>query len=337
MSVQPTLQTSVEQTQQPQPVQAPPALVWKTPVNLKNNHRLARTIGWETPKLLTLLSKNKSEHYTTFSIRKKSGKKRYIHNPSSLMRVAQYRILTRILDKLTLPDYIFAFERDKSIPGMADLHIGKRCVISVDIKDFFHSITQAKVKALLQDLGIRSTPATTMSELMTFKSFVPQGALTSPKVSNLIAATTFGPEIKTLCDQKGYTLTIYADDVTISSDGPMEIKETIDALLEIITRHGFRINKQKTKVMTSARRQYVCGVVVNSKRNLPVQERDLLKAQVHNVERNGVAQAALDNGFETPEAFIHHLKGRLNWFKQLNQPKADKLILRLNNALSKLV
>jgi RNA-directed DNA polymerase len=63
----------------------------------------------------------------------------------------------------------------------------------LDIKDFFHTIKQNELLHVISAIGIGALPARTLSELCTFKAFVPQGAITSPKVSNIITARTFGP------------------------------------------------------------------------------------------------------------------------------------------------
>ncbi len=132
------------------------------------------------------------------------------------MRVVQYKILKGILEKVDIPNYIYAFEKGKNIPEMAEIHVGKKVVISVDLKDFFTSIKQYHLLQMFQHLGFGVNPATTLSELCTYKAFVPQGALTSPKLSNLFTSLTFGPLLKEYCDRKGYILSIYADDITIS-------------------------------------------------------------------------------------------------------------------------
>lgn len=249
------------------------------------------------------------------------------------MRAAQYRICSRILNWIDVPDYIYAFERDKSIPKMADKHVGKQVVISMDIKDFFHTIKQRRLLELFQRFGIGEVPARTLSELCTFKAFVPQGALTSPKLSNIIAADSFGPTVKAFCDSKNLTLTIYADDITISSTDPnINITEVILTVTNLVNAAGFRINVRKTKVMRKYHRQYVCGVVVNEKTNLIRKERLRLRAIVHNVKVHGPEHEAQKNQ-TTVDNFINVLRGKINWFKQLNKDKADKLSAELSEAL----
>jgi retron-type reverse transcriptase len=302
---------------------------------IESNLQLSTYLGMKSFKLLTWLGKTKSEHYSIMRIRKKTpGKFRVIHDPDKVMRAVQYRILRKILEQVEVPHYIHAFEKNHSIPAMAAMHVGKRLIISVDIKDFFHSIKQRHLLELFKSLGLGDKPATTLSEICTYKSFVPQGALTSPKLSNLIAARTFGPLIKDYCDQRGFTLSIYADDITISMNSwTDQIPDILSEISRIISGFGFRVNPKKTKVMGRHQRQWVCGVVVNDKTNMLRAERQKLRAMVHNVATNGLEAEAAKNDNVTADQFLSRLQGRLNWFRQLNPSLGQKLIDQLSGAI----
>lgn len=267
---------------------------------------------------------------------------RVLHNPDGLMRAVQYRILSRILEQVEVPDYIYAFEKGKSIPTMAEAHVNKGVVISIDLKDFFGSIKQHHLYDLFTNLGFEASPARTLSELCTYQAFVPQGALTSPKISNLITTYTFGPALKAYCDERGYTLTVYADDVTISCDEDIVKQSGYDAAFEIVSfvsqlvsQFGFRVNRDKTKVMRPFQRQYVCGVVVNNKVNLQKSERNKLRAIVHNVKLNGLSVEAAKTG-STVEQFVNRTMGQLNWFGQLNQEAGVRLKSTFREAVQEL-
>ncbi len=255
------------------------------------------------------------------------------------MRLVQYLILKKILEKFEIPDYIYAFEVGKNIPEMAAKHVGKKVVVSLDIKDFFPSIKQSRLLEIFVSVGVDATAAITLSELCTYKAFVPQGALTSPKVSNIVAARSFGPEIKEYCDQHGYTLTIYADDITISSDDHVDdIAGLLEAITNIVHKHGFRVNRKKTKVMSDRRRQWVCGVVTNVKTNLLKAHRLQLRAIVHNIGKNGIDAEASKSGVPAGK-FVDMIQGKLNWFRQLNPQVGGRLYkkfkdLNLHNSSS---
>lgn len=243
------------------------------------------------------------------------------------MRIAQYQILTRILSKVEMPEYIYAFEKKRSVPMMAAKHVDKDVVISVDLKDYFPSIKQERIVEIFGLLGFGEMAARTLSELCTYKAFVPQGALTSPKLSNIVTGMTFGPILKEYCDSIGVTLTIYADDITVSLNEatPELVAEIQDKIQSTVNSFGFRVNFDKQKVMYRSVRQYVCGVVVNKKTNPIKAERLRLRATVYNVKRNGMTSEAEKSG-RTPAAFYSYMIGRLNWFYQLNPQGASPLI-----------
>lgn len=278
----------------------------------------------------------KSEHYKELKIRKKNGSIRVLHAPDEVMRAAQYQLLKKVLEHIVIPDYVYAFEKEKSIPEMAANHVDKAVVISIDIKDFFHSIKQRLIESILLGLDIGTKPARTISELCTYQSFVPQGGLTSPKIANMVTAATFGPKLSEYCTANNLTLTIYADDVTVSSVSPeIDPWKIITDISAVIMEHGFKVNVEKTKVMRKGARQYVCGVVVNKKVNLWVVERKKLRAIVTNVTRNGVEAEAAKCNMEV-DAFLRHIKGRLNWFRQLNPVQGDRYMQQLQTYLQNL-
>lgn len=314
-------------SQEQQPAQRPqiPPLEWSKEIQIRSNQELSKLLKYSSPKALTWLGMNKSSHYSILSIRKKNGTSRVLHNPDTLLRGAQYHILNGILNNIKVPEYIWAFERNKSIPAMARLHTNKEFVISVDIKDFFTSIKQHYLMEVFTSLGIAEKPARTLSELCTYKSFVPQGALTSPKIANLVTAATFGPIIKAYCDTKPcLTMTIYADDITISStDSTIDVSEILQEVSNAIRCAGFRVNREKTKVMRKKNRQYVCGVVVNKKTNMLKKDRYKLRAIVHNTTKNGIEAEALKSSVESG-IFASHIKGKINWLKQLNPSLGKK-------------
>ena len=247
------------------------------------------------------------------------------------MRAVQFKILKLILEKIEVPEYICAFEIGRSIPAMAAQHVSKAIVVSLDIKDFFPSIKQIHINTVFGHLGFGPIAAVTLSELCTYKSFVPQGALTSPKVSNIVTALTFAPIVKQYCDEMGYALSIYADDLVISSTEKMdglEGRSTVQALIEVVKRaigkYGFKLNKDKVKIMHPYQRQWVCGAVVNRKVNMKRSERNTLRAIVYNTGKNGVDAEAAKNNL-TGSQFTSKIAGKLNWFAQLN-PEAGNVL-----------
>lgn len=281
---------------------------------------------------------NTSKLYNSYRIPKKRNGFRTIYDPNSSLREVQGRILSKVLSHVSIPDYIYAFEKKKSIPLMASNHVGKRLVISVDLHDFFTKITQRMIFQSMEQLGMSKDSARLVSELCTYKFFTPQGALTSPKIANIITSMTFGPEIKEYCDSNDLALTIFADDITISTNtsGNINVSQILKDITSILIKHKFSVNYLKTKVMWGKRsRQYVCGVVVNEKLNLIKKQRSTLRAIVHNICVNGLEAEAAKNDLSAGE-FKSRILGKLNWFGQLNKIQGDKLKSKLNEYLESL-
>jgi RNA-directed DNA polymerase len=243
------------------------------------------------------------------------------------MRTAQILILRKILDKAVVPGYICSFEKGRSIPDMASRHVGKDVVISLDLADFFTSIKQHHLLELFEKLGFTGKAGRTLSELCTYGPFVPQGAITSPKISNLISAMTFGPVLEEYCRQKKAVLTIYADDITVSLHNAtrQDVSEVIQTITRTVRAFGFAVNQDKTKVMWQSKRQYVCGAVVNEKLTVPKVERLRLRGIVHRVKMNGIEDSA-KQAEKTPSEFQSWLTGKLNWYRQLDPVRAEPLI-----------
>lgn len=338
--------------------------------------------------------RNKSSHYTSRKIPKAKGGYREIHVPSKFLKLLQVRLLKNVFNRVDIPEYCWAFEQGKSIPDMASIHVNKNVVVSYDIKDFFPSITQKKIEDIIKVEGIaEGTAARLISEICTYKWFLPQGAVTSPKISNLIAKHTFGPLLKEIADSSGLDMTIYADDITFSEKKGTVIStekrgvyspdipevtarlnelrsthpeygeisaynekcgvsvryntgrrrvteifvptiELTDRVSQILTAEGLVLNWDKIKVMRRNSRQYVCGVVVNDKTNLSKKARLRLRAIVHNVSVNGLdAEAAKFNANGTVEDFVSHMRGMINWYRQLRPDKGGALYTKFEECL----
>ncbi|MEY4603808.1 MAG: hypothetical protein RIT43_1100, partial [Bacteroidota bacterium] len=91
-----------------------------------------------------------SSIYRSFEIRKKDGNKRLIHAPSRGLKNTQ-QVIAQILQCVFEPHKAaYGFTRNKSVVDNARLHTGKRYVFNLDLKDFFPSIEQPRVRKCLE-------------------------------------------------------------------------------------------------------------------------------------------------------------------------------------------
>lgn len=253
-------------------------------------------------------------HYHRFTIPKKSGGRRIISAPKPELRRAQEWVKTHIVDRVPVHEAAYGFIPNRSTVDNANRHLRRAAVIKMDLKDFFPSITFRRVKGLFQSFGYSEAISTLLALLTTEpprekvsfdgqfyyvavgKRQLPQGACTSPGITNLICRR-LDARLSELAKNMGFTYTRYADDLTFSCDqeGLEKLGVLLRAVRDIVQFEGLQVNEKKTRVLRAARRQRVTGIVVNDKPNLPRQELRTLRALLHNVEKNGLEAENRDN------------------------------------------
>jgi hypothetical protein len=119
-------------------------------VSYRLNSEKSRPIATHHITWLLVQSKEKSL-YKSFSIAKKSGGKRTIHAPvHRLLRIQ--RLLAFVLQCVYQPHpSAMGFVWGRSVVTNAKLHTGKNYVYNLDLKDFFPSVSQARVRACLMN------------------------------------------------------------------------------------------------------------------------------------------------------------------------------------------
>lgn len=220
-------------------------------------------------------------------------------------------------------------------------HVGKKYILNIDIKDFFTSIKAHRVKELFDSEVFRFSNqiSTALALLTTYKGFLPQGAPSSPVMSNFICLN-FDKELKQFSSFNSLAYTRYADDLTFSSDTPIHTDCLLDIIC-IINQNGFQINQKKLRFTASNRRQTVTGITVNEKVNV---SRNLLKqirAMLHDFEQNGLTTATkkhfkidteINNNHKN--SFINRLSGNINFVGQV-KGKDDSVYLKFRESLAR--
>ena len=171
---------------------------------------LAVSIGI-SPRLLTSFTHKPARHYRQFEIGKRGGGIRLIHSPRTFLKVVQYWLLDYALHSLPVHDSAHAYRVNHSILTNAAPHVGRRFVANIDIENFFGSITKSAVERLLVESGFGVLFSNSIAKLTTLDDALPQGAPTSPRLSNSFLYT-FDTDMKTYTDHTGVAYTRYADD-----------------------------------------------------------------------------------------------------------------------------
>ena len=212
--------------------------------------------------LLQKLVYKSDEHYKVYHLDKKAGGKREIAQPSRAMKAAQSWILRKVLYRLSSSQNSKGFEIGESILSNAAPHIGAHVLLNLDLEDFFHSVPASHVYSIFYSIGYNKNISHIFTRLCTFKGRLPQGAPTSPKLSNL-ACQHLDSRIQGYSGPKGIIYTRYADDITLSAFNEAKIRKAKSIIEKIIENEGFILNHKKTKICGTRKRKEVTGLVVS--------------------------------------------------------------------------
>ena len=227
------------------------------PVIFEIEH-LSNLLGIEL-SLLSRMSGMPPFFYRNFQIPKKREGFRGICSPYPKLAYVQSWLKENILDGLTISDNAYAYTKGRSHIRNARAHIGARELLKLDIKNFFDNIKTSQVKRVYLNCGYSNNVASVLSNLCTYNGSLPQGACTSPILSNIILKE-LDEVLQNTSEKYSLTYTRYADDLTfsgnsISDDVQNEIKVYIEGF-------GLPINEDKVRLLKPNQRKVVTGLLV---------------------------------------------------------------------------
>ncbi|MCE5277656.1 MAG: reverse transcriptase family protein [Planctomycetaceae bacterium] len=224
--------------------------------------------------------------YETFSIAKRSGGRRTIHAPQPGLKALQRDILRKVLGGLKAHPAVNGFRRGRSIVTNALPHVGHSVLVRLDIRDFFPSTTARRVEEYFRFIGYDDSSAALLTRICTHQGALPQGAPTSPCLSNLLNYR-LDARLSALAAKMGATYTRYADDMAFSFSEPADaarVNMLVSAAQLVLSGFGYRTHhRRKRSVRRRHMAQCVTGIVVNDKANLPRATRRRLRAVRHHL------------------------------------------------------
>ena len=130
------------------------------------------------------------EKYETFEIPKKAGGSRTITVPSRVLKLIQRRLAEVLQNTYKPKPVVYGFVPGKNIVDNAKMHKKKNWVLNIDLEDFFSSINFGRVRGMFigKPYNLPASVATVLAQICIYKNQLPQGAPTSPVVSNMICA-----------------------------------------------------------------------------------------------------------------------------------------------------
>jgi len=334
----------------------------KTFLSLTNRTDIAKLLDVEYKTLkyyLHILPTPK--RYSIFKISKRNGEFRKISSPNRSLKIIQSK-LHQVLQATYKPKAsVHGFIFGKNIVTNAEKHIKQRHVLNIDLKDYFPSINFGRIRGMFmaKPYNLPEKAATVLAQICSHDNQLPQGASTSPIISNMICAK-LDSELLRLARSNGCIYTRYADDITISTDKfrfPSNLAQVSsdnsghyvnisEELKSIIKENGFEINTSKVKLQTNNRRQTVTGLVVNNKTNISRKYINQIRSMIHSFDKFGITAA--ENEFKQKYdkkyrpggnenlSFIDVLRGKIEFIAMVKGKESPTYIF-YRNKLAKLI
>jgi len=256
--------------------------------------------------------KHLDESYIAFEIPKKSGEMRQIEAPNRKLKWMQKGIKAQLETLFEAEPGAHGFVPGRSIQSNAGMHVGQWYVLNLDIAGFFPSIKRGRVQTVLQLDPIRlSKPAARiLAEFCTRNRALPQGAPSSPTLTNLVCMR-LDRKLEKLARHYRCRYSRYADDITISGPSKELMHHLLERITKILKTEGFQVQESKTRILPTSHRQEVTGLSVHAFVNSPRTYRRHLRALLHTWQSKGV-EAAMQSVQITDETqFIAVVRGRL--------------------------
>lgn len=217
-----------------------------------------------TQGLLYFLTYKKDYCYTLKEIPKKDGTFRKICVPNLSLKVVQKWILVEILEKIDVSPQAMAFvPKNNGLRSNAEYHKKNIFLLEMDIKNFFGTIKEGQVFKLFCNIGYNTKVSTILTSLCTFDGELPQGAVTSPYLANLILYH-LDIRLNGLCSRKDIVYTRYADDLSFSSNDRAKLNGIENFVKNIVSDEGFEINEKKTRYLSNDVKKSITGITINN-------------------------------------------------------------------------
>ena len=206
--------------------------------------------------------------------------------PYPALMECQHWISKNILSKVKIHYTAHGFANKKSIITHSKIHIDKNHLLKIDLKDFFSTITINQVITVFNSLGYNHWISFYLASICCSKGVLPQGAPTSPILSNIVAKTLDRRLIK-FAMRFNLHYSRYADDLAFS--GEIIPVKFIEYITLIINSCGFKVNEEKTKLFKYKGKRILTGISISDKCiKVPRDYKRNLRMEIHCIRKFGL-------------------------------------------------
>ena len=272
-----------------------------------------RDLGFSA-KTLYGLSNNLEKHYHNVLIPKRDGSKRKLSVPDLILKRVQKSIADNILAQYPVSKYAKAYKVGSNVQRNAQPHVGKKKILKLDIEGFFDHILYSQVKnTVFCEEKFAEPIRVLLTMLCYYKESLPQGAPTSPAITNIIMYD-FDEAVGAFCSEKKIVYTRYCDDMTFSGD--FDEGEVIAFVKGELCKLGLFLKNRKTAVIPASKRQTVTGIVVNEKLNITKDYKKKIRQEMHYIQKFGIDEHVKRCKIADKQQYVLSLRGRIAFVLQ---------------------
>lgn len=291
-------------------------------LNIRDVRHLCKHLG-STPQEIERICRDPRRYYRE-GARVIKGKIRHLATPQGRLREILGR-LQSLLQRVALPSNIHGGRRGHSHVSNAQCHVGKHALLSMDVKDFFPSVTHRRVYYVIRDrLGCSPDVARYLTRLTTLNGCLPQGSPTSTILSAIVSEKMVR-RLDGLARCHAATYTQYVDDIALS--GPSHITELTPLVKKVVEQEGFQTNERKTKEAIGKDEKIVTGLRVNQQLDVPSGKMREIRGTLKELEEN------LRNGKQPIRSDLIALQGKITYVRSFNRGAGRFLMRQLNRII----
>lgn len=269
-----------------------------------------------------------------YQINKKSGEKRQVHSPNYELKSIQKWILNNVLEKIKISDYSHGFIKGRSIITNASTHVhdDPSWMLTIDIRNFFDSISIEKVKIIFLELGYNEKVSDFLAELCTFDGKLAQGFPTSPYISNIYMKEIDEAIVKKMPNDINYSR--YADDMSFSGIKKEKYSKKIKCLKDIVyselLNHGLTTNKNKYRLQKRDTK-FITGLMIR-KGKLTISNNYLkeIYQEIYYCKKFGVLDHLKHQNKTNISNFKGYMYGKAMFVNSIDKVQGKKLVKELN-------
>ena len=260
---------------------------------IKSSAALARALQLSVGELHALAERADQSYRT---VKPEPGSTRQTFDALGQLKEVHRRIKEVVFVNVYFPEYLQGSLKGRDYVTNARLHTNKQLLICEDVKRFFPSVTAALVEDVWRGF-FRFAPdvAKLLTKLTTKSGYLPQGAITSSYIANLVM-WRHEPLLQAKFAALGITYSRYVDDMAMSWSCHVD-KETqtwvIAQVYGMLARHGLKAGRAKHEVFSASEPMIATKLIVNRKPSLSAEKRSQVRSQVYQLER------AEEDGSET--------------------------------------